>query len=905
MFQPLGQLVSRAWPVMLVGWLVLIGTVLMVAPDWSAVTVDGEFVFLPEDSPSRVGEEVYRRAFPDSLTGSITDDSPVQLNPLGSTIVIIVRRTDLPGGLTEHDREFIESKLRPELEEIGRTTGSGYYSYDGQVDVPEEGDTEPITRGVWTWEDHEIGLLLTSEDDRATLILMELKTEFLDRSNSLLIHRVEQLVEKVTKHENWGDYKIAGLDLAISGSATVGRDMLMAEHESAAKTEWFTKTLVIILLLVLYRAPLLALIPLITVGMAVEVTIRLLRLMAGEGWIGLFHGIEIYVTVVVYGAGVDYCLFLIARYKEELERGLSIPEAMATAVHRVGTALATSAGTSICGIGMMMFADFGKFQQAGFAISFGLLVVLCASVTFTPTLLLLCGRWAFWPDIRSETITPGAAWWPRFSPLSHLHQQQWLERLWKKIADALLERPAMILLSCTAALVPFAVVGVMYHNQLSYGLLSDLPQNDASVVGAKAIQRHFAAGIAGPTTVLLHNPDLEFPPGVAATTPGENFAEALTESLRARMAELDIADIRSQKHPLGSMVPLPDLPVLGGRQVLRNQALKTYLSGKGELARDVVRLDLVFDIDPFSRDSVAQLTHAEQAIRDALPDAYAVLLKDRWEDEQLGRQLDEEADDDADLTDESLESDPPVEEIRAQAETMASKTEIWSVGPTSGIRDLKNVTDSDQARIYTLVVISVYLVLIALLRKPAICAYLIVSVVFSFLVTLGVTVAVFWMRDPASFAGLDWKVPIFLFTILIAMGEDYNILLMARVEEEQRTRPPVEGVLAALTKTGSIISSCGIIMAGTFSTLMAGTLLGMVELGFALAFGVLLDTFIVRPILVPAYLVLLHSGRFGRLGPWLGARIAPQLPPRQQAPPEERETIATGAPGSAPNPLAD
>ena len=323
MFQPLGQLVSRAWPVILLAWLVLIGTVLLVAPDWSAVTVDGEFVFLPEDSPSRVGEEVYRRAFPDSLTGSITDDSPVRQNPLGSTIVIIVRRTDLPGGLTDQDREFIENKLRPELEEIARTTGPGYYSYDGQLDVEEGFDTGPVARGVWTGEDRGIGPLLNSEDDRATLILMELKTEYLDRSNSLLIHRVEDLVQEVTKHENWGDYKIAGLDLAISGSATVGRDMLMAEHESAAKTEWFTKTLVIVLLLLIYRAPLLALIPLLTVGLALEVTIRLLRLMAGEGWIGLFHGIEIYVTVVVYGAGVDYCLFLIARYTERSEEHTS------------------------------------------------------------------------------------------------------------------------------------------------------------------------------------------------------------------------------------------------------------------------------------------------------------------------------------------------------------------------------------------------------------------------------------------------------------------------------------------------------------------------------------------------------------------------------------------------------
>ena len=164
---------------------------------------------------------------------------------------------------------------------------------------------------------------------------------------------------------------------------------------------------------------------------------------------------------------------------------------------------------------------------------------------------------------------------------------------------------------------------------------------------------------------------------------------------------------------------------------------------------------------------------------------------------------------------------------------------------------------------------SVFLILVVLLRKVALSAYLIFTVLFGYLVALGATYTFFALTDP-YFGGLDWKVPMFLFTILIAVGEDYNIFLMTRIQEEQKIHGPVKGVVEALSKTGRIISSCGIIMAGTFASLCAGSLKGMIQLGFALAFGVLLDTFVVRPILVPAYLVLVHSGRLGKIGTLLG-----------------------------------
>jgi RND superfamily putative drug exporter len=241
----------------------------------------------------------------------------------------------------------------------------------------------------------------------------------------------------------------------------------------------------------------------------------------------------------------------------------------------------------------------------------------------------------------------------------------------------------------------------------------------------------------------------------------------------------------------------------------------------------VTRVDVVFEADPFDRASIQQLSDVEGAIHSVLQtDTALAALRD---------------------------------------------ARIHFVGPTASIRDLKTVTDHDQIKIDCLVLIVVFVILVLLLRRPAISAYLILSVFFSYFVALGVTFAFYYLKDPEGFGGLDWKVPMFLFTILIAIGEDYNIFLMTRIEEEQQRHGPIEGIRIAMLKTGTIISSCGIIMAGTFMSLWAGTLVGMQQLGFALAFGVLLDTFVVRPLLVPAYLVMLYQGRFGVFTRFLGA----------------------------------
>ena len=841
MFERLGKFVSRYWWLLLIGWIGLLVFLKLTAPPLNSVVRDGEFTFLPPDAPSRVGERLYQQAWG---------------HPVASTVVIVVRRENGTNGLTEADKAFVEDVLKPRLEKVveeamkkvGLISDKPNNAESSSASKPSSEKTEhrssvpnsnnkkkegelklPPEPRVRTFTDKSIGRLLISEDNKATLVMVELPTDFMDARNAEIIRRVEELTGPEGElHKQ--RLVPPGLQLDLSGSATVGWDMIHAAKESADATELWTILLVVILLVIIYRSPLLALIPLLTVFVAVKTALALMAWMAWLGWIELFRGIEIYTTVLAYGAGVDYCLFLTARYKEELDEGCEIGEAVGNALAKVGAALTASAGTVICGIGMMSFAEFGKFRHAGQAISMGLFVVLIAALLFAPSLLGLVGRWAFWPYVATDRLSRTAGWISATNPLARLFNHDWTQTLWDRTAVVVKEKPGKIFLLTVGLMLPFAVVAVFLFRHLTYGLLSELPRDFASVQGAQAVQQHFPAGITGPITILLKHPELDF-----ASKEGTKLIEQLTDRLAAFKDELHLADVRSLSKPLGLKFKAeaasedqhaPLAARLIAERIRRQRIRQYYVSTKGELKGKVTRLDVVLRDDPFTRNSINQFERLVETVQHLL-----------------------------------------------HKELNHPEIEVYAIGPPADIRDLKVVTDRDEIRIDSLVLLVVFLILVALLRRVGISLYLIVSVFYSYLTTLGVTFVVFWALDPSNFAGLDWKVPMFLFTILIAVGEDYNIFLMARIDEEQREHGPVDGIVEALRKTGAIISSCGIIMAGTFSSLIAGSLRGMDQLGFALAFGVLLDTFVVRPILVPAFLLLLHTGRLGTIGKWLGARL--------------------------------
>ena len=652
-----------------------------------------------------------------------------------------------------------------------------------------------------------VGPVLRSRSGRATRVVLRLTNDFMATDNIRVLDVTRRMIRQLAAE------KPAGLQVGITGSAAIGGDMLRAAAESVRNTHRTTLALVVIALLAIYRSPRLVFVALLAIGLATSISFDLLALAAWGSrqaptfWpqVRVFTTTKIFIVVILFGAGTDYCLFLIARYREYLRAKLDAGEALARALSRVAAALAASATTTIVGLVMMGWAQFGKFAYSGPAIAVCLLVTLAICLTLVPALLATAlgklDRHGAPRDALSSSAPAGMAVGQTPTPWqAPVPWQTW----WSFLADTILRYPGLILALSLVAVLPLAWSG--WNVPVTYDLLGELPSQCASRRGTALLKEHFPPGEIGPLIVLA-----QLPQGGLNTVEGQLKIARLVKPL-ADLAGID--KIRSLYQPSGDPPGTVRLFSSAGLQILASKGSPltqaAFVSAAPPLAGKVTRIYLLLKDEPFSPQAVATCQAVEQTLH------------------RLG-------------------SDSSSPWYGAAFELM---------GPTAGIRDLEQITLADRERIQWLVAIAVWLVLLVLLRRPLLSTYLIGTVLLSYLVTLGITNTFFGWLVGTTYAGLDWKVPLFLFVILTAVGQDYNIYLVTRVLEEQRRHGPQEGLRRAMIHTGGIITSCGVIMAGTFVSMTTGSLLGIVELGFALSLGILLDTFVVRSILVPALLAL-------------------------------------------------
>lgn len=800
MFESIARLVDRRGWLIVVGWLAFTGILYVEAPSWESVARDDDVRFFPPGFPSVRGQELLEKGFPQDAASS--------------QAVVIAERRD--GRLRETDLAYVDLMMR-KLDEL-------------RTSKPNLGIKQIIG-----YRTPVIGprLLGTGRDGNSQAVLTEvsLRGTYQAKETRVVVDELHAALKALPRAPD-------GLKLALTGSASVGHDMNDASIKSINATTITTIVLVVIILLVVYQSPLLALIPLLTIALSAVASLLAIPLLTKIP--GLHFRVinitNVFVIVVLFGAGTDYCLFLIARYREELVRGRPSHEAVSEAIKAVGGALVASAGTVICGLGMLWFSSFSKIQYTGPAIALSLAIGLLASLTLAPVLLHWLRGAVFWPfrpphhvkgaDMEAESLAD--------IPMSGF---------WMWVSSQILKRPGLILLVSLLALAPLAVIGA--RTKPSYSQLADLSKDQPSVIGANMVQRYFALGELSPSAILVYNPELDF-----LSPKGREAVERVSRELATLS---DVAEVRAVSRPLGKPRTLPqDTPSAQPRpqsaanllerfqkkgiQAMAEQAERVvrtiedahYVSTKAKppYQRHITRIELVFKTDPFAPESLEILETVRKKVAEA-----------------------------------ARSSGP-----------LAGTQEIGLAGSSAMVSDLKKVTSSDEHQMYWLVTAGVYLILVLLLRRPGICLYLILTVVIGYLASLGITDIVFRAlhHGPEPFPGLDWKVGFFLFVILVAVGEDYNIFLMSRVIEEERKHGAIEGTRRAVAHTGGIISSCGLIMAGTFGSMLAASLTALRELGFALGLGVLLDTFVVRPILVPAFVVLIHRAhhvlprRYGR-----------------------------------------
>ncbi|WP_394435567.1 MMPL family transporter [Streptomyces sp. SGAir0957] len=523
---------------------------------------------------------------------------------------------------------------------------------------------------------------------------------------------------------------VDGLTIHITGPGGTSADFSKAFEGIDSTLLLSALGIVIVILLFTYRSPTLLIVPVVSVVAALftaQALIYLLATHAGLTVNGQSAGI---LTVLVFGAGTDYALLLVARYREELRRHEDRHEAMALALHRAGPAVLASGATVVCSMLVLLTAEMNSTRGLGPVAAIGVAIGLLAMLTLFPALLVVFGRWLFWP------VVP------------HLGSAEPTERgVWSRIGRRIAHRPRLVW-SATAIALAVLSLGLLQLRAEGISNADSFTDKPDSIKGQEISEKYFPAGTGDPLVIIANS---------------ERGGQ-----VRRAVATTDGVVARSITVPPGTAREHD------GRILFE---ATTTAPSDSQAARDTV-----------------------QRVRDAVhavPDA----------DARVG-------------------------------------------GGSATLLDMDRATAHDNELVIPLVLVVVLLILGLLLRAVIAPLLLIGTVVLSFAAALGVSALAF--RHLFDYAGESTDFPLFVFVFLVALGIDYNIFLTTRIREEAARQGTRAGVVTGLSATGAVITSAGLVLAGTFLALGTLPMVAFAEIGFAVALGVLLDTFIVRSVLVTA-----------------------------------------------------
>jgi putative drug exporter of the RND superfamily len=620
--------------------------------------------------------------------------------------------------ITNHAVAICESGAIPDLRAVFTPGGTACDLREPGLDIGPGTPPSPIS------EDMTVALttVLTGEHDTTTVV-----------EN---VARIRDLVR--------------GPDVHVSGAGGFEADRAQAVEGIDGTLLAITATLILVILLAVYRSPLTAAVPLAVVAVAYVVAAGLTWGLVSIGATTISGQTTAILIVLMFGAGTDYCLLIVARFRDELRTATDadepdhVQQAMARAAERTGPAI-LSAGAIVAGVMLLLaLADFNATREMGPILALGMAVTVLAGITLLPAVLGVLGRAVFWPAAPAgEPRGPG---------------------VWARAARLVERRPAAVAAAVTAVLAAGALGNLGGRESLDFTeAFRDAPD---SVEGVREIRESFPPGRTAPLELVM------------------------TESLSGEI-----------------LTPLAELPEI-------DSANWSAASKPSDEAVPLVTGELVLNLDPFSPEAAAFVPRLRAEVDRLL--ARAVELRGGGGGDEL-----------------------------AVVGGLAAET-----------YDTEQAVAADTRLIVPLALALIFVVLAVLLRAIVAPLYLTATVVLSFLFALGVGSLVFThlFDQPGS----DPSLTIFAFIFLVGLGVDYNIFLVGRIQEERRggldTR---QAVLRGLARTGGVITSAGLILAGTFSALMALTFEALFQFGFVLALGLLVDTFLVRALLVPSLAYLL------------------------------------------------
>ncbi|MGC4755554.1 MMPL family transporter [Micromonospora trifolii] len=537
----------------------------------------------------------------------------------------------------------------------------------------------------------------------------------------------------------------SGLSYAVTGDVALLVDNQDAFDTALLVVSIVTLALVVGLLLIIYRSPVAAFLPVVVVGVVSAVSSAVITLFVKAFGMQVDQSLLTILTVVLYGVGTDYIVFLLFRYRERLRAGDAPKNALATAVSRVGEVIASAAAAIVIAFGALLLAVFGGFRSLGPGLAIGVVVMAIAAVTLVPAIVSLIGPKVFWPS-KSWQRTPRGSVFQRLGRFTG-------------------RRPAVVALASGGVMVALAL-GV-FGLKVDYDQVAQLPANTESARALDDLKTGFPAGALNPTTVYVRADN------------GQRLDPATLTGYAQALAQVP---------GVGSLMPASD-------------GSPAAVSSDGAVAQ----INLLLNTSPYS---TAALDLAGDDLRQVAHD-------------------------------------------QAPAGTTALVGGVSSV-----FADIRDANNRDLLVIFPVAGVLIAVILGLLLRSIVAPVYLMIAVGLGFMATLGATVLAF--QGIGGRSGLSFSLPIILYLFVVAIGTDYNILMIARLREEARAgNDPRTAASLAIQHAGPSVAAAGLILAGTFTSMLFAGVSFLTEMGFAVSVGIVLSAFIMSLFLVPGITALL------------------------------------------------